>query len=114
MVPPCSPHHLPSLDRAARPLGRLDCTEPSAISPALPVSLSAPPCYPYPMPPADLLTDLRSLIPEDRLLTDPAELFVYESDGFTIAKARPAAVVFATSTEEVQDLVKLIARHGAQ
>ena len=66
------------------------------------------------MPPPTLLTDLRSLIPEDRLLTDPAELFVYESDGFTIAKARPAAVVFATSTEEVQALVKLIARHGAQ
>ena len=42
-----------------------------------------------------------ALLPPGGVLTDPAELFVYECDGFTIAKARPAAVVFPTTTEEV-------------
>ena len=49
----------------------------------------------------DLLSGLRALMPDERIIADPAELFVYESDGFTIAKSRPAAVVFATTTEEV-------------
>lgn len=61
-----------------------------------------------------LIGDLRRLLPPDRVVTDPAELFVYEADGFTIAHARPAAVVFPVSTEEVSQVVRAIARHGAQ
>jgi len=61
-----------------------------------------------------LIKDLLSLFEPDRVLTDPAELFVYESDGFTIAKARPAAVVFPTNVDEVADLMKILSRHGAQ
>lgn len=61
-----------------------------------------------------LLAELRMLLPGDQLITDPAELFVYEADGFTIAKARPAAVCFPASVEEVSRLMKLIARHGVQ
>src|SRR6266850_1582191 len=49
-----------------------------------------------------LISDLIAATAADRVITDPAELFVYESDGFTIAHARPAAVVFVISTEEVQ------------
>lgn len=60
------------------------------------------------------LAELRALIPPDRLLTDPAELYVYESDGFTIAHARPAAVVFPLSTEEVAAVVKTLAKHKVQ
>ena len=37
-----------------------------------------------------LLTDLRQLLASNDIVSDPAELYVYESDGFTIAKARPA------------------------
>src|SRR3954471_18594303 len=66
-----------------------------------------------PAPPADdLATDLQRLLPPGGVLTDAAGLFVYESDGFTVAKARPRAVVFPTCTAQVVDVVKLLARRG--
>ena len=61
-----------------------------------------------------LLADLHALLPRDRVLTDPAELLVYECDGFTIARAVPGAVVFPTSTEEVVAIVKRLAALGVQ
>src|SRR4051812_18850750 len=67
-----------------------------------------------PAPPAsdDLATELQRLLPPGGVLTDPGGLFVYESDGFTVAKARPLAVVFPTSTEQVAAVVKLLARRN--
>ena len=64
--------------------------------------------------PADVLSDLRAALPDGALLTDPAGLFVYESDGFTIAKARPRAVVFPATLEEVVRVVKILAAHDVQ
>lgn len=61
-----------------------------------------------------LIADLQALLPADRVLTDPAELFVYESDGFTIAHNRPAAVVFPITTQEVAAVVKTLVKHEAQ
>src|SRR5882762_7456040 len=61
-----------------------------------------------------LISDLITATAVDRVITDPAELFVYESDGFTIAHARPAAVVFFTSTEEVQAVIRILIKHEAQ
>ncbi len=61
-----------------------------------------------------VVEELRSVLPRDRVLSDPAELFVYEFDGFTIARARPAAVVFPSTTEEVSAVVKILAKHGVQ
>jgi glycolate oxidase len=61
-----------------------------------------------------LLNDLRQILPAERVLTDPADLFVYEADGFTIAKARPAAVVFVQSTDETAKVVRVLARRGVQ
>src|SRR3954467_9183022 len=61
-----------------------------------------------------LIDDLRRILPADRLLTDPAELFVYESDGFTIAHSRPAAVAFPITTAEVVAVVRTHVRHDAQ
>ena len=61
----------------------------------------------------ELIPRLRQLLPE-RVISDPEELFVYESDGFTIAKARPAAVVFPQTTDEVVAVVKLLAQHDVQ
>jgi glycolate oxidase len=61
-----------------------------------------------------LIRGLLELLPADRIITDQEELFVYESDGFTIAKARPAAVVFPVTTAEVVEVVKLLGKHGAQ
>src|SRR5947207_10342437 len=63
---------------------------------------------------SSLLSELATVLPRERLITDPAELFVYEADGFTIAKARPAAVCFPTRVDEVASLMKVIAKHGAQ
>ena len=61
-----------------------------------------------------LVEELRGLLPADRVLTDPAELFVYEADGFTIAHSRPAAVVFPITTEEVVAVIRLLVKHDAQ
>jgi glycolate oxidase len=61
-----------------------------------------------------LFSELRELLPAERVMTDPAELFVYESDGFTIAKSRPAAVVFPTSVQEIAEIVKVLDKHDAQ
>src|SRR5688500_14126625 len=66
------------------------------------------------MTPPDLVRELTPLVPPGGVLTDPAGLFVYESDGFTVAKARPAAVVFPTTTAEVVAVVKLLAERGVQ
>jgi glycolate oxidase len=64
--------------------------------------------------PDSLIDDLRALFPADRVLVDPAELFVYESDGFTIAHSRPAAVVFPITTDEVAAVVRMLVKHDAQ
>src|SRR5439155_26439591 len=66
------------------------------------------------MPDPHLTRDLSALLPDGAVLTDPAGLFVYESDGFTIAKARPQAVVFPTSVAEVVSVVKLLAERDIQ
>ena len=63
---------------------------------------------------ADLIPQLHACLEPGHVVTDPAERFVYESDGFTIARSRPAAVVFPTSTREVVEIVKLLGSHGVQ
>lgn len=62
---------------------------------------------------SELIDELRA-IAGDRVISDPEELFVYESDGFTIAKARPAAVVFPVTRDEVSAIVRALARLGVQ
>src|SRR5437879_2804259 len=66
------------------------------------------------MPPPSVISDLQQLLPTERILTDPSELFVYDSDGFTIARNIPQAVVFPTSTQEVAGIVKLLAERDVQ
>src|SRR5258706_7829356 len=63
---------------------------------------------------SSLIESLNELLPTGHVVTDPEELFVYESDGFTIAKARPAAVVFPVSTGHVVEIVRLLSRHSVQ
>jgi glycolate oxidase len=60
------------------------------------------------------LHDLQNRLSADQVVSDPNELLVYESDGFTIARARPGAVVFPQSRQEVVDVVKILVRHGVQ
>jgi glycolate oxidase len=61
-----------------------------------------------------LLSDLRALLTPAGVVSDPSELSVYESDGFTIAKARPGAVVFPNSTSQVAEIIKLLGKFDAQ
>jgi glycolate oxidase len=65
-------------------------------------------------PTSDLIAELAEILPPGGILTDPAGLFVYESDGFTVAKARPGAVVFPTGTEQIVRIVKLLAERDVQ
>jgi glycolate oxidase len=53
-----------------------------------------------------LLDHLRAIVGRDGLIASPAELLVYECDGYTIEKNRPDVVVFPTSTEQVVAVVK--------
>lgn len=66
------------------------------------------------MPSPRLIQELRQIVPDDAVLTDPAELMAYECDGFPIAKGVPTAVVFPRSVEEGQRGMKLLSRHGEQ
>ena len=59
-------------------------------------------------------TELSGIVGKDFLITDSSELFVYESDGFTIAHARPGAVVFPRTVEHAIAVVKLLANRDIQ
>ncbi len=61
-----------------------------------------------------VITELQKVMSPDRIITDPAELYVYQSDGFTIAHACPAGVVFPISVEEVQAVVRILSKHDVQ
>jgi glycolate oxidase len=58
------------------------------------------------------LADLHSLVPADVLLSDPAELVAYESDGLARLRERPGLVVQPRSAEEVQTIVRCCHRHS--
>ncbi len=62
----------------------------------------------------DTLRELRTFMPPGSVLSDPAELSVYDCDGFTVARAIPSAVLFPTSAEQVSKVVKAIAAAGVQ
>lgn len=59
----------------------------------------------------ELLESLGHIYPEDRLLTGPAELVPYESDGLTAFRVRPGGVVLPETQEEVIKTVELCHRH---
>src|SRR5688500_1477552 len=65
-------------------------------------------------PSVSIADDLLKILPRERVLSDPSELFVYESDGFTIAKSNPGAVVFPTNRDEVVRIVKLLSERDVQ
>lgn len=60
-----------------------------------------------------VLADLRARFGDARVTDDVSDLLVYSSDGSTLHDAVPAGVVFPETTEEVVDVVRLCARHGA-
>lgn len=62
--------------------------------------------------PHPVIADLQSIVGPKGIVSDRQELLVYECDGFPIAKGMPVAVVFPTTTEQVSQCMKTIARHG--
>jgi glycolate oxidase subunit GlcD len=57
-----------------------------------------------------LVLNLRAIVGRRNVLAEPEELLVYECDGLPQHKHPPRAVVFPNSTEEVSEIVKLLAR----
>src|SRR4051794_41141792 len=54
-----------------------------------------------------LVDRLRAIVGPQGMLYSPAELLVYECDGYTIEKNTPDVVVFPTSTQQVVDIVRI-------
>ena len=61
-----------------------------------------------------LASDLRDLLSPDRVISDPSELYVYDCDGFTIARSLPGAVVFPSNTAEVVRVMTWLAQRDIQ
>jgi glycolate oxidase subunit GlcD len=59
-----------------------------------------------------LVQQLRAALGEGQVISEPDELLVYECDGLTHYKARPRAVVFPRSTEEVSRVFRLLSSAG--
>src|SRR5947209_1072837 len=59
-----------------------------------------------------LIENLRAVVGPGAVLSDPDELLVYECDGLPQHKHRPRAVVFPNSTEEVAEVLRLLASEG--
>ena len=56
--------------------------------------------------------ELKGMFPGNQLLTSKAELISYESDGLTVFKALPRAVVLPEHQSEVIDIVRLCHRYS--
>src|SRR5690242_13619027 len=61
-----------------------------------------------------VISELLEILPQERVITDASELYVYDCDGFTIARNTPRAVVFPMSTDEVVRIVKLLSERDVQ
>ena len=57
------------------------------------------------------LAELRAAVGAEHVITQAAQLRVYDCDGLTGWRATPAAVVLPGSTEDVQAVVRVCARH---
>ena len=57
-----------------------------------------------------LISSLASFLPTERLLSSPAQLIPYESDGLTAFRQRPLAVVLPETQEEVIETVRFCHR----
>ena len=62
--------------------------------------------------PPGVIGGLRAVLPPGGLATDAAELSVFETDGFTLARSRPAAVAFCQTADQVAAVVRLLGEHG--
>ncbi len=63
---------------------------------------------------AKLIRALRQVVGDHHVVVHPAELRVYECDGYTLDKAAPEVVVLPGSSAEVAAVVRLLARAGVR
>src|SRR5207237_9799378 len=56
----------------------------------------------------NLVEDLREIVGNENVLSEPEELLVYECDGLPQHKHPPRAVVFRNSTEETSEVLALL------
>jgi glycolate oxidase len=61
---------------------------------------------------AAAISQIAQVVGQANILCDPAELMAYECDGFPIAKAVPAAVVFLADTEQASRCCRILNEHG--
>src|SRR5207245_8951410 len=59
-----------------------------------------------------LIQELREIVGEENVLSEPDELLVYECDGLPQHKHPPRAVVFPNSTEETSEVLELLSDEG--
>jgi glycolate oxidase subunit GlcD len=59
-----------------------------------------------------LVDELREIVGEENVLSEPDELLVYECDGLPQHKHPPRAVVFPNSTEETSEVLQLLGDEG--
>ncbi len=57
-----------------------------------------------------LLQQIRQIVPNEALLTEPEELIPYECDGLTALRERPMAVVLPEDTTQLQQILQLCNR----
>src|SRR6266480_3783253 len=59
-----------------------------------------------------LVEELREIVGEENVLSEPEELLVYECDGLPQHKHQPRAVVFPNSTEETSEVLEVLSDEG--
>src|SRR6266478_6163593 len=62
--------------------------------------------------PDSLIQELREIVGEENVLSEPDELLVYECDGLPQHKHPPRAVVFPNSTEETSEILEVLSDEG--
>src|SRR2546425_7837429 len=59
-----------------------------------------------------LIEELREIVGQENVLSEPEELIVYECDGLPQHKHPPRAVVFPNSTEETSEVLEVLSDEG--
>ena len=62
--------------------------------------------------PPDVIDQLREIVGADHVFSTREETLVYESDGYTLERMPPSAVVLPATTEEVSKVLKLLYERG--
>jgi glycolate oxidase subunit GlcD len=62
--------------------------------------------------PDAIIEELRDIVGDENVLSEPDELLVYECDGLPQHKHPPRAVVFPNSTEETSEVLALLHKEG--